>query len=84
MTQLLIDTSVIVKWFHSDGESELSAARTLRRAHLAGDLDAHMLDLAAYEVGNVLVRALRWEPSEAADQLDDLHTILGPPLVMTT
>ncbi|MGL5929774.1 MAG: type II toxin-antitoxin system VapC family toxin [Dermatophilaceae bacterium] len=84
MTQLLIDTSVIVKWFHSDGESEVSAARALRRAHLAGDVDAHMLDLAAYEVGKVLVRALCWEPSEAADQLDDLHTILGPPLVMTT
>lgn len=42
-----------------------------------------MLDLATYEVGNVLVRALHWEPSEVADQLDDLHTILGPPLVMT-
>ena len=83
MTHLLIDSSVIMKWFHSEGEGELSESRTLRRAHVSGDVDAHMLDLATYEVGNVLVRTLRWEPGEVADQLDDLHAILGPPLVMT-
>ena len=83
MTHLLIDTSVLIKWFHSEGESELSEARALRRAHVSGDVDAHMLDLASYEVGNVLARTLRWDPAEVADQLDDLHTILGPPLVMT-
>lgn len=83
MTHLLIDTSVLIKWFHSEGESELPEARALRTAHIAGDIDAHILDLAIYEVGNVLVRALRWEPSAVADQLDDLGTILGPPLVMT-
>jgi len=80
---LLIDTSVLIKWFHSEGESELAESRALRKAHISGDLDAHMLDLAIYEVGNVLVRALRWEPAEVADQLDDLHTVLGHPLVMT-
>lgn len=84
MTHLLIDTSVLIKWFHSEGEGELSEARALRRAHVSGELDAHMLDLATYEVGNVLVRALRWEPAEVANQLDDLHTILGPPLVMSS
>ena len=83
MTHLLIDTSVLIKWFHSEGEGELSESRTLRSAHVSGDVDAHMLDLATYEVGNVLVRRLQWEPGEVADQLDDLHTILGPPLVMT-
>ncbi|MFD4421668.1 type II toxin-antitoxin system VapC family toxin [Agromyces sp. NPDC058484] len=83
MTHLLVDTSVLIKWFHSEGEGELVESRTLRRAHLSGVVDAHMLDLAAYEVGNVLVRALHWEPSEVADQLDDLNTILGPPLVMS-
>jgi predicted nucleic acid-binding protein len=83
VTHLLIDTSVLIKWFHSPGESELSQARAIRAAHLGGELDAHILDLAVYEIGNVLLRALRWQPAEVADQLDDLHTILGPPLVMT-
>ncbi len=83
MTHLLIDTSVLIKWFHSEGESELSQARALRSAHVSGQLDAHMLDLATYEVGNVLARTLHWEAAAVADQLDDLHAILGPPLVMT-
>ena len=83
MTRLLVDTSVLIKWFHSDGENELPQARALRSAHVAGVLDAHMLNLATYEVGNVLSRALRWPGTEVADQLDDLHAILGPPLVMT-
>ncbi len=83
MTRLLIDTSVLIKWFHSEGESELEPARALRSAHITDDLDAHMLDLAPYEVGNVLSRALRWTATDVADQLDDLHAILGPPLVMT-
>lgn len=83
VTHLLIDTSVLIKWFHSEGESEMLESRALRRAHVSGVVDAHMLDLATYEVGNVLTRALRWRPAQVADQLDDLHTVLGPPLAMS-
>lgn len=83
MTHLLIDTSVLIKWFHSDGESELPQARALRSAHVGGQLDAHILDLAIYEVGNVLTRALHWTATDVADQLDDLDAILGPALVMS-
>ena len=83
MTRLLIDTSVLIKWFHTDGESEVEQARALRSAHVTGELDAHLLDLAFYEVGNVLTRALSWTATDVADQLDDLLAILGPPLVMT-
>lgn len=83
MTRILIDTSVLIKWFHADGESELAQARALRSAHVLGQLDAHILDLAHYEVGNVLIRALGWSAADVADQLDDLYAILGPPLNMT-
>jgi predicted nucleic acid-binding protein len=83
MTHLLVDTSVLIKWFHREGEGEVESARALRSAHVSGDVEAHMLDLATYEVGNVLTRALRWSASDAADQLDDLQEILGPPLAMT-
>ncbi len=83
MTHLLIDTSVLIKWFHAAGEAEVAAARGILRAHVAGDVEAHILDLAAYELGNVLIRALHWDPVEVADQLDDLRTIVGTPLVMT-
>lgn len=84
MIHLLVDTSVLIKWFHAEGEADLPEARALRSAHASGNLEAHILDLALYEVGNVLVRALRWQPTDVADQLDDLLTILGPPLVVSS
>lgn len=74
VTRLLIDPSVLIKWFHDAGESELAAARAIRDAHIRGDLDAHVLDLAMYEVGNVRARALGWaEPGviAAVDELVD-------------
>lgn len=80
---MLLDTSVLIKWFHSAGEGDLTAARALRSAHLAGDIKAHVLDLALYEVGNVLIRALKWPAVEVADQLDDLLLICGTPMVLT-
>lgn len=83
MTRLLIDTSVLIKWFHGAGESELGEARAIRDAHIRGDLDAHVLDLAIYEVGNVLARALKWTATDIGDQLDDLLAIVGAPITMT-
>ena len=83
MTVVLVDTSVLIKWFHHSGETELVESATLRSAHLAGDVDAHIIDLAIYEVGNVLLRALGWKPNDVADQLDDLISICGAPWGMT-
>lgn len=82
MTRLLVDTSVLIKWFHRTGESELDESRAIREAHVRGDLNAHVLDLAVHEVGNVLARGLRWAADDVADQLDDLIAITGPPIVM--
>lgn len=82
MTRLLIDTSVLIKWFHEAGESELADARAIRDAHIRGDLEAHVLDLAIYEVGDVLARALRWTSSDTSDQIDDLLAIVGTPITM--
>lgn len=83
MTDVLVDSSVLIKWFHSDGEAELDAARALRRAHVAGEIAAHVIDLAPYEIGNVLTRSLRWRATDVADQLDDLRILVGTPLVLT-
>ena len=81
MTSLLVDTSVLVKWFHSAGEAELREAHALRDAHIADEIDASISDLALDEVGNVLVRASGWSGDEVADQLDDLLVIFGTPLL---
>lgn len=82
MTRLLVDTSVLIKWFHTEGESEVAESRAIRDAHVSRDLEAFVLDLAVYEVGNVLLRALRWSATVVSDQLEDLLTIVGPPLTM--
>lgn len=82
MTRLMIDTSVLIKWFHDEGENEVSEARAIRDAHVRGDLDAHILDLAIYEVGNVLARGLNWTAARIGDQIDDLIAIVGSPIVM--
>lgn len=81
MTSIVVDTSVVLKWFHADGESEIAEARALLAAHRDGALSAHILDLGLYELGNVLLRALGWSAEDTADQIDDLLVICGPPLV---
>lgn len=53
---VVCDASVVIKWFHSDGESEFEAARQLLDLHGRRALALHVLDLTAYEVGNALVR----------------------------
>jgi predicted nucleic acid-binding protein len=78
--RVLVDTSVLVKWFHAEGEADVEAARALLDAHLAERVRCHVLDLACYELGNVLVRPLGWAGEDVAAQLDDLVVIVGTPL----
>ena len=82
MTTLLVDTSVLIKWFHSEGESQVGEARALRENARRGDIETRVIDLAFYEMGNLLLRSLRWSGSDVADQLDDLIVICGPPLAV--
>jgi predicted nucleic acid-binding protein len=84
VTNLLVDTSVLVKWFHADGESDPASARAIRDANTRGQVRARIVDLALYEMGNVLLRALGWTATEVADQLDDLVVICGTPLAMSS
>jgi predicted nucleic acid-binding protein len=74
---VLCDTSVVLKWFHSQGEEEVDEARVILAAHRAGGLVVSILDLTLYELGNVLLRSLGWPPSDVGGQLDDLRIICG-------
>jgi len=80
VTRLLVDTSVTIKWFHAEGESELLEARALLAGHRDEILTAPVLDLGVYELGNVLLRRLRWGAARAASQIEDLLVICGPVL----
>ena len=74
----LVDTSVVLKWFHEEGESDVEPARRLLTAHRSGAVRVLLLDLVIYELGNLLVRALRLPAPVVAGQLDLLHRMCGP------
>jgi predicted nucleic acid-binding protein len=83
VTAVVVDTSVLLKWFHSSGEAEVIESRAVLAAHVDEVVTAHIVDLGVYELGNVLLRSLNWSADDVADQLDDLLVICGPPLVST-
>jgi predicted nucleic acid-binding protein len=74
----VVDTSVVVKWFHTTNEAEVVEARALLAAHRDEALTAHLPELLAYEIGNVMIRSLGFTASTAADQIDDLLVMCGP------
>ena len=84
MTTLLVDTSVLIKWFHSEGESHVAEARA-RYARQRNEVTSgqRVIDLALDEMGNVLLRSLQWSGPDVADQLDDVLVICGSPLAVT-
>jgi predicted nucleic acid-binding protein len=75
VTAVVCDASVVLKWFHDEGEPGVEDARRLLAGHRSGSITAWVLDLTFYELGNVLLRALRWPAADVADQLDDLRAI---------
>ncbi len=60
----------------------MSEPRALRDATRRSDVEARVIDLALYEMGNVLLRSLHWNGADVADQIDDLIIICGSPLAM--
>ncbi len=75
---LLVDTSVLVKWFHAEGEGEVDAARSLLSGHRAGTERVLVLDLALYEVGNLMLRPLRLSATSVTAVLTALRAACGP------
>ena len=83
MRELLLDTSVLLKWFHRQGEDETEQAEWHLQAHRQGLVHAHVLDLGLYELGNVLVRALNRTAAQSAAVLDAAMALCGPALTLT-
>lgn len=75
LVDVICDASIVLKWLHDRGESEVTEARKLLAAHRSGRVTVSFLDLTFYEIGNVLARSLGWSADDIADQLDDLESI---------
>jgi len=73
---IVSDASVVLKWFHTEGEAEVEAAGAILAAHRARAVLVGVLDLTVYEVGNALLRGrARATADQVATVLDALATI---------
>ena len=75
MTEAVLDASVVIKWFRSQGERHVDPARALRRSFEAGELVVFTPSLFGLEIVNVAGRRWRWNEAalvELAVALDDL------------
>lgn len=80
--KIVVDTSVLIKWFKTRDEDLLKEARNLLRETETRPLEVHVPALLLYEVGNVLllktqlgVAAL----SNAIENLESLPFMVAPP-----
>lgn len=80
MTEAVLDASVVIKWFRSEGERHADSARALRRSFEAGELIVFTPPLLRLEIVNVAGRRWRWDEralvdlAAALDELGFEHT----------
>ncbi|MGN6373053.1 MAG: PIN domain-containing protein [Solirubrobacteraceae bacterium] len=68
MRDVVLDASVLLKWFHSQGERNAKQARSIRHQFEAGELRVLAPPLLWLEVMNVAARHWKW-PHERLDRL---------------
>ena len=82
MIEVVLDASVVLKWFRAEGERHIEAARALRTAFEAGELFVFAPALLRLEIINVAGWRWRWDEAalaELAVGLDDLGFELSEP-----
>lgn len=67
MTEAVLDASVVIKWFRSDGERHIDSARALRQSFEAGELVVFTPPLLRLEIVNVAGRRWRWDETALVD-----------------
>jgi predicted nucleic acid-binding protein len=72
LTEAVLDASVVLKWFHSQGENHVEAAHELRERFEAGELRVLAPRLLWLEILNVAARRWGW----TAPQLEQLAATL--------
>lgn len=75
MIGLVLDASAILKWFRSDGESNVEAARSIRAAFQAGRLMLHAPTLLTLEIVNIAGRRWGWDESQLTELVESLDEL---------
>ena len=66
MNQVVLDASVVLKWFRAEGEDHREEALALRRAFEAGELAVYAPPLLWLELLNLAARRWRWSAERLA------------------
>jgi predicted nucleic acid-binding protein len=66
---LILDTSVVLKWFREKGEADVAEARKLREAFLSRRCTLGAPDLLLIEVANALTAGHRASPIEVSETI---------------
>ena len=64
MREVILDASVVLKWFHHEGEVHAEAAGALREDFEVGELRVIAPPLLWLEIINVAARRWRWDRSQ--------------------
>ncbi len=72
MTQLIVDSSVIVKWLNQQDEERLAQSDKVLRDATEGQVTLLAPELAKYEIGNALLMKKQLEISDAGITFKDL------------
>ena len=72
---LILDTSVVLRWFLEKGEADLAAARRIREAFLSGRCRLGAPDLLLMEVANALTSGRRANPKEVSEVIVTIFEI---------
>lgn len=78
---LVLDASVVVKWFSTADESHLTIALTIRDAHINSRYTIMVPDILYHEVANALVHKTKLETDyliRAVNSLFDLNMVVFP------
>lgn len=80
--KIVVDSSVLIKWFKSRNEDLLAEAHALLDEVERRPLEVHVPALLLYEIGNILLVKTRLEPAalkNAIDRLEALPLSVAPP-----
>jgi predicted nucleic acid-binding protein len=75
IAEYIVDTSVVLKWFVREGESDVGAADELRDAHLQGRCSMWSPDFMLLELANALKAGRRFSVSEVGLILRSLRNL---------
>ncbi len=75
MREVVLDASVVLKWFHSDGEGNLEPALELKEQFGEGKLHVLVPPLIWLEILNVAARKWRWQNAELSELAASLPDI---------